>query len=131
MLNWINWAYGAQGTPPPGSSWILGDLTSIQNGISEPIVFWHHVANFRFVTLFKYMFSMTYWFSIQYRSPDDDLGISIFTWYLFFFTSKSKFYGKCRLSYQEAVVENTKYSMEWYKNWRCGIWLSMRQPSTQ
>ena len=69
-----------------------------------------------FLDLFQVHDTMTYWFSIQYKSPDDDLDISIFTWYNFFFNFE--FYRKFCIWCQE-VVENT--SMEWYKNWNYGM----------
>ena len=57
--------------------------------------------------------------SIEYRSLDDDLGIGIFWWYLFFsLSSKSEFYRKFRILCQEVVVKNA--SMEWNK--KLEIW---------
>ena len=81
---------------------------------SEHTVYWHYVVNIRFLTFLKYMFTKKYWFSVQWRSPDDDLDICIFTWYIFSLASKFKFYGKFRILHvcKEVVVEKT--SMEWY-----------------
>ena len=57
----------------------------MKNNLSEPTVYWYYVVNIRFLKTFsKYKFPMKYWFSIQNSSPDDDLDISIFTWYNFF-----------------------------------------------
>ena len=57
------------------------------NSFSGPIVCWNYVVNtcIRFLTFFKNFSTMTYLFSTQYRSPDDNLDISIFTWYNFIF----------------------------------------------
>ena len=53
------------------------------------------------------MFTIEYWFSTQYGSPDDDLGISIFTWYNSIFIFEIWILREI----QEVVVENT--SVEW------------------
>ena len=60
---------------------------------------------------------MTYWFSIQYRSAVDDLGISIFIHDIFFFNFE--IWREMPYKCQEAVIENT--SMEWYKKRFCMI----------
>ena len=91
----------------------------LQNSFSEPTVYWHYVVNILFLDLFQIHDSMTYWFSIQYSSSGDDLGINIFTRYHFSLTSKSEFHRKICILCQEVVVENI--TMEWYKNWRYGI----------
>ena len=65
--------------------WFLADITTykilFQSTQHTDIMWWIFV----FVTFFKYMLTLTYWFSIQYRSPDDDLYTRFFTWYNFIF----------------------------------------------
>lgn len=100
---------GGPGEQPPLQ---LMDLSNLQS--THKIFFSVHsiptCGEYSFFLVFcinflKYIFTITYSFTIQFRYWDDEL-----------------------LLCQEVVVENMD---EWYKNCRYGIWLSMRQRPTK
>ena len=90
-----------------------------QNSFSKPTVYWHYVVNIVFLNLFQvhvHHDTMKYWFSIQYRSPDDNLRMSIFTWYLLFFNFE--IWVLREIPYiKSSGCTKYKYGMEWYKYW--------------
>ena len=90
-----------------------------QNSFSKPTVYWHYVVNIVFLNLFQvhvHHDTMKYWFSIQYTSPDDNLRMSIFTWYLLFFNFE--IWVLREIPYiKSSGCTKYKYGMEWYKYW--------------
>ena len=91
--------------------WFLANITTykilFQSTQHTDIMWWIFV----FVTFFKYMLTLTYWFSIQYRSPDDDLGTNIFTWYNFIFIFEIWVLRAFPIMPIDCLKKN---SMEWY-----------------
>ena len=61
-----------------------------------PAVHWYSVVNIRLFQVHVHHEILI--FNPIYRSPYDDLGESIFTWFFFLLSSKSEFYGKFRIS---------------------------------
>lgn len=101
---------GVQGSNPHPQLMDLSNLqVYIQNIFQRPQytdMWWIFVFLVFCINFLKYIFTITYSFTIQFRYRDDEL-----------------------LLCQEVVVENIMD--EWYKNCRYGIWLSMRQRPTK
>ena len=94
--------------PPPPTHGFEQFTVYIQNIFQRPQytdMWWIFVFLVFCINFLKYIFTITYSFTIQFRYRDDEL-----------------------LLCQEVVVENMD---EWYKNCRYGIWLSMRQRPTK